>query len=229
MIIFTYSLSGDRMTTTVPTEKYGDLVDRPRVARMGPNDWHQDYPGGAQSLPRKRCPVGPGVEPLFPSQKFKGIDVLKMPIVPTYSETPAPGGWKYVDDQVGVSAEAVTPVKYGESISLHLDCYEGEPRVQLGYSGNHVKLPDPKRSMVYAYMRSIFVDEPVLSFVSGGKVLGRVAWSPYDGGTGKLGRAQMSALYAADKIMLSGGKAKFEFSVLNLKAVVDAIRPRCKL
>lgn len=80
-VISSHVLRGDLLTTTVPTEKYGDLVDTIRVARLGPNDWYQDYPGGAQSLPRKRCPVGPGVEPWFPKLKFKGIDVLRMPIV----------------------------------------------------------------------------------------------------------------------------------------------------
>ncbi len=105
-VISTYSLRGDRLTSTVPTEKYGDLVDTVRVARLGPNDWYQDYPSGAQSLPRKRCPIGPGVEPWFPKQKFKGIDVLKMPIIPQAGAASKQGTRENITEQSGKSAAA---------------------------------------------------------------------------------------------------------------------------
>lgn len=139
------------------------------------------------------------------------------------------GSWEIISEQQGRSAQVVAPLRHGESVTLIMSCYENRPSVQVGYSDNHTHLPEPRRKMVYDYMRGIYVDEPVLIFMKGSKALGRLAWSSYDGGYGKVGRSQLGWFYSADRIILSGGKQRIDFGVQNIKAAVAGIRPRCNL
>lgn len=73
-ILGRWNLRGDILTSVVESEQYGDLINKERIGRAGPNDMAlEPVSKGGSILPRRRCPQQAGAEPWFPRVRFKGM------------------------------------------------------------------------------------------------------------------------------------------------------------
>lgn len=141
--------------------------------------------------------------------------------------------WKFSQDPANpeytAQASIEVPVRYGETVTLFIDCQKDVVSAMIGYSGNSVNLPEPKRSMVNKYMRDLFVQSPTLVVMSGASTLGRISWSPDEGGYGRVGPNQMRWLLKADQIRLMGGRQTIDFPMNAAPQALAGVIRQCRM
>jgi hypothetical protein len=150
--------------------------------------------------------------------------------------TPPAGGalqWRFSQDPANpeftAQASIEMPVRYGESVTLFIDCQKDFVGAMIGYSGNSVNLPEPNRSMVARYMRGLFVEAPTLLVMRGTYTLGRISWSAGEGGSGKVSATQMLWLLRADKVRLTGGKQVIDFPMNSAPQALAGVIRQCRM
>ncbi len=158
---------------------------------------------------------------------------MSPPASATTSVAKGSASWQFSQDPANpdytAQASVEVPVRYGETVTLFIDCQKDVIGAMVGYSGNSVNLPEPRRTMVNQYMRDIFIESPALVLMQGATTLGRINWHADNGGNGKIGAVQMRWLLKADKARLAGGKQSIDFPMNGAPQALAGVMRQCRM